>query len=413
MNYVIDTLANYMPVDQDAVVVDVENSHGSWVRDFDGKKYLDMYSQFASQPLGWNNIDLVEMKPRFEHVLLHKMANSDMYCSEYADFVRAWANITHDFKYHFFIEGGALAVENALKAAFDWKVQRDGVKTQDLDVVHFREAFHGRTGYTMSVTNNPHNDHKVKFYPKFNWTRVTNPKLYHPVDENKVEKLETISLEEIEKAMKKGNVACVLMEAIQGEGGDNHFRAVYLQKVQELCRKYNALFIIDEVQAGMGLTGRVWSYQNFGIKPDIIAFGKKSQVCGCSAGERLDEVPNNVFRLAGRINSTWGGNIVDMVRCSAIMEIMARRHLVSNAKRVGEYFLDRLTQVGYPNTRGKGLMIAFDLDDEKERDDMLGRLKEKGLLALSCGQKSIRFRPFLTMMEDEADQAIEMIVKAS
>lgn len=413
---VIDDLKRHVLVDGFHVVADLEKSNGSWVVDKEtGKKYLDCYSQFASQALGWNHPALKECD--FNSVAAHKLANSDMYSETYREFVNTFSEITPDFKHYFFIDGGALAVENALKAAFDWKFQLGDRKLvhgdgQNMDVIHLREAFHGRSGYTMSLTNT--GELKTKWFPKFTWSRVTNPKLYHPIVKGRVENLEALSLQEVLRALEKGTVAAIILEPIQGEGGDNHFRREYFQQLRDLANKYQALLIFDEVQTGLGLTGEMWAYNHYGVTPDILVFGKKTQVCGIAATGRIDKVPSNVFNVSGRINSTWGGNIVDMLRAKVIIETILKDDLVGNAKRVGLEFLASLETLPFSevtNVRGKGLMIAFDLPDEKRRDKVYTKLSEK-MIVLKCGQKSLRFRPHLTFTLEDAKAAREFIIEA-
>lgn len=415
---VIERLKKHILVDGFHVVADTEKSEGSYIVDREtGKRYLDCYSQFASQPLGWNHPSLKARAKEIKQTVLHKLANSDMYSAFYADFVDTFSTITPDFKYYFFIDGGALAVENALKAAFDWKCRLDPrhQKTdgQLLDVVHMKEAFHGRSGYTMSLTNT--GALKTKWYPKFQWTRVKNPKMTFPETKG-LESREHFSLSEIEMALEKRNVAAIIFETIQGEGGDNQFRPEYFKAVRELADKYEALFILDEVQTGMGLTGRWWAYEHYGIVPDIITFGKKTQVCGFCAADRLDKASAHVFTESGRINSTWGGNIVDMARSKVIIEIMQSENLVENAAVVGNEFLVKLQTLSaarteITNVRGKGLMLAFDLPTTERRDFVMNKMHEN-MLALKSGSRSIRFRPCLTFSSQDVDQAINYIEQA-
>ena len=418
---VIDDLKHHILVDGFHVVADLQKSKGSWIIDQEtGKEYLDCYSQFASQALGWNHPTLNWFRhPPFgiSSVISHKLANSDMYSETYRDFVETFKSITPDFRYYFFIEGGALAVENALKAAFDWKYQLGDRKLvhsdgQNLDVIHLREAFHGRSGYTMSLTNT--GELKTKWFPKFKWTRVTNPKIHHPMIKGRVQNLESLSLQEMHRALQKGNVAAIIIEPIQGEGGDNHFRKEYFQALRKLADDNQALLIFDEVQTGLGMTGKMWAYEHFGVVPDILVFGKKTQVCGIASTTRIDKILSNVFHVSGRINSTWGGNIVDMARAKAIIDVIKDENLVDNAKRIGLEFLATLETLPFPevtNKRGKGLMLAFDLPDEKRRDQVYKKLSEK-MIALKCGQKSIRFRPHLTFSSEDVSTARTFISEA-
>lgn len=413
---VIDDLKRHILVDGFHVVVDTEKSDGSWVVDKEtGKKYLDCYSQFASQALGWNHPSLNQHEAFLGKIALHKIANSDMYSECYRDFVDSFASVAcPEFSHFFFISGGALGVENALKAAFDWKMRKNPtVDAGGLDVIHFRQAFHGRTGYTMSMTNNGGPSHlnvKVMSYPQFAWSRVTNPKIHFPMDIHKVKNLEKMAIQEIAATLSSRTVAAIIIEPIQGEGGDNHFRGEFLKELRDMCDQHEALLIFDEVQTGFGLTGRWWCHEHFGVTPDILCFGKKTQVCGIAATSRIDEVPDNVFKVSSRINSTWGGNIVDMARCKIIMEIMQQEGLVQNAAVVGDKFLKVFQELHskYPhkieNPRGRGLMLAFDCPTQQDRDDLYGKLMEN-MLVLKCGEKGIRFRPHLTFREHDVDCA--------
>jgi L-lysine 6-transaminase len=419
---VVRVLGSKILIDKDAIIVDLEKSQGSWLVDKNGKQYLDCFSQFASQALGWNHPKMLAQKDRLLNVSVNKIANSDMYTTQFAEFVSKFSEFTEDFNHHFYICGGAVAVENALKAAFDWKGKKIGLFNEkiynDLKIIYLREAFHGRTGYTMSMTNNDNaRNPKTYGFPKFNWKKIHNPKVWHEldsIDEIKAKNSETIAIQEAKKFLEKGLVAAIVMEPIQGEGGDNHFRYEFLKAIRDLADEYDAMLIFDEVQTGLGLTGKTWAYQHFGVKPDIMCFGKKVQVCGMCAGDRIDEARDNVFTEPSRINSTWGGNIVDMVRSTMQMEIIQEEQLIENAKIVGDYFLEKLKQFNgkATNIRGRGLMLAFDLYSNEERDLFIKKLEQFGMLALSCGQKSVRFRPHLNFSKENADEAIDHIKKA-
>ncbi|MGC8681448.1 MAG: aminotransferase class III-fold pyridoxal phosphate-dependent enzyme, partial [Thermoplasmata archaeon] len=288
-------------------------------------------------------------------------------------------------------------------------------------VIHLREAFHGRSGYTLSLTNT-FDPRKTQYFPKFNWPRITNPKITFPLSgENikKVEELEKKSLDEMEKAIKENpdDIAAFIIEPIQGEGGDNHFRKEYFKEVEKITKKNEIMFIVDEVQSGMGITGKWWAHQHFDVKPDIIAFGKKMHVCGIMVGPRIDEIEDNVFKVSSRINSTWGGNLADMVAGKKILEIMDEEKLVDNAAKMGEIFVKGLLELQEKytvmnNARGRGLMDAFDLKDTKTRDVMFELLYKNGLLALKTGEKGIRFRPPLVVGNTEVTEALNRIEKS-
>lgn len=402
------TLSKYILVDGFSHVVDLEKSEGSWFVDAQtGKKYLDCYSMHAAMPLGWNYPKYVERGEEIKSIALYNPANSDCYTKNYADFVETFAGITSDFSHYFFVAGGTLAVENALKASFDWQSQRLGLSDRDanlLDVIHLTMAFHGRSGYTLSLTNT--GDIKTKWYPKWDWTRVNSPatNIYH----DEVDIAEADSLSIIENTLKHKLVAAIILEPIQSEGGDNHFRKEFLAELRRLADENGVMLIFDEIQTGMGMTGKMWCYEHFGVIPDMITFGKKTQVCGFCSTDRIDAIADNVFQVSGRINSTWGGNLVDMVRAKVYIDIIKEDNLVENAKEVGEYFLTKLNELGLDNVRGKGLIIAFDLATTEERDNFFGKLSES-VLCLKCGPKSIRFRPHLTFDKEAVDVVVDAI----
>jgi L-lysine 6-transaminase len=192
-------------------------------------------------------------------------------------------------------------------------------------------------------------------------------------------------------------------------------RPEFLLAMQQLCHEYDALFVLDEVQTGVGVTGTTWAYQQLGLEPDVVAFAKKVQVGGVMAGRRVDEVPDNVFRVQSRIGSTWGGGLVDMVRSRRILEIIERDGLFEHAARTGKWFLTQLQNLGdrHPatvsNVRGRGLMCAFDLPDTASRDAAIARLHEEHVLVLPCGGRSIRFRPPLQITEDELEVGLKAL----
>jgi L-lysine 6-transaminase len=423
-------LARHLLADGYDLVFDYERSHGAWLYDSRAQReLLDFCTFFGSNPLGYNHPKMQD--PEFLTVL-HRVAQlkpslSDVYSVEYAQFVDTMAQhaIPPHLKYVFFIEGGALAVENALKSAFDWKVRRNkarGIRGEKgSQVLHFREAFHGRSGYTLSLTNT--DPKKTDYFPKFPWPRVENPKLRFPVTpevEKDVVAAEQRSLEEIERAFADNpdDIAAILIEPIQAEGGDNHFRPEFLRALQAAARKHECFFIVDEVQTGIGLTGRMWAHEHFGLQPDALAFGKKTQVCGCLVGPRVDEEPENVFKVPSRINSTWGGGLTDMVRFGRFLEIIAEDRLVDNARVVGAHLLRGLQGLEselaplVSNARGRGLMIALDLPTPELRKKAHERMIANGLLLLTCGPRSLRFRPPLNLSASEADRGLEIVRKS-
>jgi L-lysine 6-transaminase len=426
---VIPVLKKHILVDGFHLVIDLEKSHGSWIRDaLTGRDVLDFYTYFATMPVGHNHPDLAadrDFMRALERAAVANPANADMYSSEYGAFVETFARLAKPsyLPHLFFVAGGALAVENALKTAFDWKVRQNRAAGRgDLgsQILHFREAFHGRSGYTLSLTNT--DPVKTDLFPKFSWPRVVNPKLEFPLTDESLRhtiQLEHQAVHEIEAAFQRTphDIAAIIIEPIQGEGGDNHFRAEFFHELRRLADEHGALLIFDEVQTGVGTTGRMWAHEHFGVVPDVLVFGKKAQVCGIMAGPRVDEVKDNVFQVSSRINSTWGGNLVDMVRGAKFLEIIEKDHLVENAANMGERLLAGLQTIAdhWPdisNVRGRGTFCAFTLPTPALRNQVRQACWDLGFATLASGPRSIRFRPNLNVCSPEIDAGLNMLEMA-
>ncbi|WP_457577421.1 L-lysine 6-transaminase [Desulfomarina sp.] len=413
------------------IIIDLEKSKGCWLIDKrNGDRYLDCFSMFASMAVGFNHDDLLAYRDQLGKVAVQKPSSSDIYSEPMAEFIDTFSTIAmpNYLPHLFLIEGGALAVENALKAAFDWKIRRNSAKGRKKEtgtkIIHFRQAFHGRSGYTLSLTNTA-DPRKTALFPKFDWPRIINPKITFPLNASsllEVKKRENEALEAIADVIDREgeDIAGLIIEPIQGEGGDNHFRDEFFRALHTLCDENEIILIMDEIQTGVGLTGKFWAHEHFTVQPDILCFGKKTQVCGILASTRIDEVADNVFREPSRINSTFGGNLVDMVRCSIILKIIRDHNLVDNAEKRGRELLHGLENLclDFPdrmtNARGRGLMCAFDLEDGKKRDRCLAQLLKEKILIAGCGEKSIRFRPHLIITKDEIAlllQAIRKVMK--
>ncbi len=423
------TLARHMMVDGFDLVVDLRKSQGCRIYDSRyNKRYLDFFSFFASSALGMNHPKSTE--PEFLEELtaaaVNKPSNSDAYTVEMAEFVETFSRIVQPayLPYAFFVDGGALAVENALKTAFDWKVRKNFIKgyteERGSHIIHFRRAFHGRSGYTLSLTNT--DPTKTNYFPKFKWPRILNPAIKFPLNEEHLKEVmedEETAIRQIKEAIinSPDDIAALIIEPIQAEGGDNHFRKEFLSKLREICDECEILLIFDEVQTGVGLTGKMWAHEYF-VRPDLLVFGKKTHVCGFMSSTRIDDVLDNVFHKPSRLNSTFGGNLVDMVRFRRIMEIIVEDRLVENASVNGEYMMKHLNAFSeeFPelvtNVRGRGMMCAIDLDTAQNRDQLRQKAYEEGLIIIGCGDRSIRFRPPLTIRQGELEEGFSIMRKA-
>lgn len=423
------TLSRHMLADGFDMVIDLKKSQGCRIYDSRyGKKYLDFFSFFGSSALGMNHPKLAtpEFMEKLAYVALNKPSNSDVYSVEMAEFVETFYRIAMPeyLPYVFFIDGGALAVENAMKTAFDWKVRKNFAKgytnERGHQIIHFRHSFHGRSGYTMSLTNT--DPTKINYFPKFKWPRVHNPAIKFPLNEDHLKQVieeEQLAIKQIKEAIINypDDIAAIIIEPIQAEGGDNHFRKEFLQELRTICDESEMLLIFDEVQTGVGLTGKMWAHEWF-VKPDLMSFGKKTHICGFMAGNRIDDILENVFKKKSRINSTFGGNLVDMVRAKRIFEVIQEDNLVENSRVQGEYLIGQLNSLyqEFPqlvsNPRGRGLMSAFDLDTAQNRNQLITKAYEEGLILIGCGDRSIRFRPPLTITQEELAEGLGIIKNA-
>jgi L-lysine 6-transaminase len=425
---ILEEIEQHVLLDGFKVVIDLDRSRGSYLYNaVTSKPLIDFYGFFGSMPVGFNHPHFDD--PAVQRDLLRaakvKIANSDVYSEDYAEFVETFERVVglRPLERYLFIEGGAPAVENCLKAAMDWKVRKNmaaGHGERGTQILHFRRAFHGRSGYTMSLTNT--DPRKTDLFAKFDWPRVSCPHIDFSLPESEREADVTAREQKAEREIRDFieqrniDICAIIIEPIQGEGGDNHFRGEWLQTLRKICDENDILLIFDEVQCGMGATGRNWCCEHFNVVPDLMAFGKKAQVCGVMAGPRIDEVKDNAFRLSSRLNSTWGGNFTDMVRSTHFLRIIEKERLVENAGKVGGYFLDQLRALQREEprisaARGRGLFLAFDLPDGKTREEFWKGFFDLGVLTLRSGENSIRFRPPLDITAEVVDEAMDAMRK--
>ena len=440
------SLARHMLVDGFDFVIDLDKSQGNRFHDSrSGRDIMDFFTCFASLAVGWNHPDMKAAEAELGRIAVNNVANSDLYTVEMAESVNTICSVAmpDEMDNLFMIAGGALAIENTLKVSMDWKMndrQRKGLvdrgtmhegdgfcwpaemrESNKVKIGHFREAFHGRSGYTMSVTNTDPN--KTNNFCKFDWPRFHNPSIRFPIDseeEIRLAEAEDRSIEEIRSAAAEDphSIASIIIEPIQGEGGDNHFRPHFMKRLSDVCKEIGALFIVDEVQTGVGATGKMWAYQHTDAEPDMLAFGKKMQIGGMMAKDSVKEFDDNPFHTSSRINSTFGGNLIDMVRCAMQLEIIERDGLVENAARRGDELISGLQELGdsfdmISNVRGQGLMAAFTLPDNGSRDALRKAIYDGGAHVLNSGFTSIRLRPSLTISSDEVSEALNIFESAA
>ena len=420
-----ETIAAHMLADGYELVLDLDASHGSTLVDArDGTEYLDLFTFFASSALGMNH-PVADRRSSRAHelgaVAVNKPSNSDIYTVPMARFVDTFARVLGDpaLPHLFFIDGGALAVENALKVAFDWKSRWN--EAHGIDPALGTKVLHLREGLPrpQRLHDEPHQHRPEQGRPLPEVRLAAHPVA---VDQRQPPTSRRPSAPRSPPPARRSRRTRTTSPA--SSPSRSRARAAtttsgpqFLQAMQALCREFDALFVMDEVQTGVGMTGTAWAYQQLGVQPDVVAFGKKAQVCGVMAGGRVDEVPDNVFAVSSRINSTWGGNLTDMVRARRILEVIeseslieragvARRAPAARARPAWPQRHDAVTEV-----RGRGLMCAFTLPSAAaaRRGRAAGCAATSTCSCSAAATPRLRVRPALTVSVDELDRGIAAI----
>jgi L-lysine 6-transaminase len=268
---------------------------------------------------------------------------------------------------------------------------------------------------------------KYKYFPKFDWFRINPPVSRFDNDGNIINQEDVKAqldqaITEIKDILKDhaDDIAAMIVEPIQCEGGDRHIPGEFFKAIRQLADENDILLIYDEVQTGCGTTGTMWAHEHFGADalPDIIAFCKKTQVGGVMANyEKMNRIPENVFgnndECKSRLNSTWGGSQVDMLRCKVYLEIIEEEKLLQHVVKLGNYMLNGIRELCkefsslIENPRGRGFLFAFDTKSPDLKNKIWQMFYNESLLILTCGKQTIRFRPHLDLAKDEADEALK------
>ncbi|KAF5093216.1 hypothetical protein D0Z03_002504 [Geotrichum reessii] len=422
-------------------VVDYYKSNGNYIVDVDGNTYLDVYAQIASIALGYNNPALTAAVRSEKNIntIVNRPALGNFPPNDYADTLSEGllAAAPQGLNQVWLDLSGSGANEQAYKAAFIYKrSQERGYNTPfseeelsstmanaqpgspELSILSFESAFHGRLFGSLSTTRSKP-IHKLDI-PAFNWPKAPFPKLQYPLEKFEKENAEEEArcLAEVERLLKTwpSPVAAVVIEPIQSEGGDNHASPDFFHKLQKITNENKALFIVDEVQTGVGATGKLWAHEHWNLPtpPDMVTFSKKAQAAGYfySNPEILPNLPYRQF-------NTWCGDTSKAVVAESIFKEILKHDLVGRTASVGEYLYGKLEALSskYPtniaNLRGKnmGTFLAWDMESPAVRDNFLKTCRENGLNIGGCGPQSVRLRPSLTFEEKHVDIFISIVDK--
>ena len=373
--------------------IDFEKSHDSYLYDRNSdREILDFFGMYASLPLGYNHpvFKTKEFIDEFMRVSSFKINNCEFVSNETLEFDKMFREYAGQglYKHFHYSCTGALAVEAAIKTCLEYK------KYHTLNIVSFENSFHGINGYGGFVTS------------RFSGTKSRLAGL--PVNYSTKIKPD---LREVARVFKNENPTCLLVEPIQCSAGDLYFDIEFFQGLRKVCDEYDVPLIFDEIQVGFGGTGKLWYFQHLDIIPDIVVFGKKTQLSGIMAIEKLGDIfkPEKSVRL----EVTWDGDVSDMVRCKYIMKAYQENNILKNVADRSVELIDALTVTPQiENLRNCGLMVGFDLSDTKKRDILLSKLYKSGLVCNKTGNRSIRLRPNLNITEHEIQHAIEIFYNA-
>jgi len=372
------------------IKIDYEKSYGSFVYDKNTKRYyLDFFGMYASLPLGYSHeiFKTEEFINEMSRVASIKVNNCEFVSDESLEFDKNFSSFCGKgiFKHFHYCCTGALAVEAAIKTCIEYKAHKDP------KILSFNNSFHGINSYGGFVTSRfPGADKRLDGFPEIFSIKLD------------------CELSQVEDALINNDITCVLVEPIQCSAGDIHYDLSFFSGLRTLCDLYNVPLVFDEIQTGFGATGSLWYYETTGIIPDIVIFGKKTQLSGIMVREVLGEIfkPGKGIRL----EVTWDGDVADMVRCKYIIKAYEKYNILENVCEVGEFLAESLKTIKeIEDVRHAGLLIGFDLKDREQRDKIVKSLFNNGVICNSTGQRSIRLRPSLNLKLEDAKLGFEII----
>ena len=369
--------------------IDFEKSHGSYLFDKrTNRYYLDFFGMYASLPLGYNHpvFHTKEFQEEYLRTSFFKINNCEFVSDETLEFDRVFTRYAGKgvFKHFHYSCTGALAVEAAIKTS----IQHKGC--QKPNILSFENSFHGINSYGGFVTSRFSGaDRRLNGFPEVFSTKIN------------------CDIEEVKLQLTKGDITCVLVEPIQCSAGDIHHDREFFTELRELCTSHDVPLIFDEIQIGFGGTGKLWYFEHLGVEPDIVIFGKKTQLSGIMVKEEFGSIFANGQGI--RLEVTWDGDVSDMVRCKYIIKTYEEEKILENVKKQASAIKTALeSEASVQNFRNCGLIIGLDLKNTQIRDIMVNNLFNRGLLCNATGKQSIRLRPSLSLSTKETDTAIEM-----
>ena len=371
------------------IKIDFEKSHDSYLYDKNtDKQYLDFFGMYASLPLGYNHkiFDTTQYKEEMLRLSKWKVNNCEFVSDETIEFDNVFSRYAGKgaYKHFHYSCTGALAVEAAIKACMEYK------KHLEPQIISFHNSFHGINSYGGFITS--------RFYPAT--TKLDG------IPEPYSTKL-NMNLEEVYEELMKGRTTCIIVEPIQCSAGDLHHDRIFFVGLKELGKLFKVPIIHDEIQIGFGTTGHLWHYEHLKVEPDIVVFGKKTQLSGIMVKEEFGQIFDK--QKCTKLEVTWDADVLDMVRCKYIIQAYEKYDILKNVIEQSDLLLSGLSQIRQiQNLRNCGLIIGFDMSTQTERDMLVRKLYTHGLICNRTGERSIRLRPNLNLSAPEVDMALEI-----
>jgi len=363
--------------------IDFKKSHDSFFFDKNSQsEYLDFFNMYSSLPLGYNNkIFDAKFKEKINELSYIRMANNVCQSDELLDFIELFKKYTFSSNYHFTCTG-ALAVESALKAAMHYK------KIDNPMILSVKNSFHGVNSWGFTTSRVGVTKKRMEFFPDNNWLDLELDEILDYLQNNDSK-----------------DISAVLIEPIQATNGDIYLNENKLREIRDLCTEKDICFIIDEIQTGFGTTGKMWYYEHLQIIPDILVFGKKSQICGIVTNEKYSEILNDPYQ---KLDVTFDGELIDIVRATYILKAFEKYNILENVNENSKFIEDSLKDKVI-NYRSKGYLIAFDFESQEKRDEFVKNCFDNKLLINKAGEKTVRLRPNLALTKEEAKLFLERI----
>ena len=377
--------------------IDLDKSRDSYIHDkTSGKEYLDFFGMYASLPLGYNH-KVFKTKEFTEEILRAssiKITNCEVISDEATEFDKAfqeYCSTNSKYKMFHYCCTGALALEAAIKCAIKYKGHNKNPK-----ILSFEGSFHGINSWGCFITSREgSSDSRLSPYPEAFSVKVQSPNLQDQI-EGVISKIESIA----------NDLTAIVVEPIQCTIGDRYYKKEFFASLREVCDKFDIPLIFDEVQIGFGSTGKIWYHDHLDIDPDIVMFGKKTQLSGIMATEKMSKIFQNAIEL----EVTWDATLLDMIRCKHIISAYKECEILNNVISRSSQVANGLGQIqGIEGLRNSGLIMAFDINEEEKFKNFVKKTKKYGMIFNSSGNKTVRLRPNLNLSEQEANKALNII----